>query len=292
MSFPSIPGMNLAERLALERMGPGQWRSRHGDSNQNGRAYGGQLLGQAMRAALMEAPAGRVPTMMQFLFLQGAMPDQPVDFQVSLLQGGKRFTSLHVRGTQGGRTVLDAQVSCALQLSGPDHAEPTPVPVGERPSDLPVLEDVPAALRDRIALMGGYGRDWNPAITFRIPDAVRQLAGEGAPRRFRYWMKATQPLPPDERLHASAFAYLSDWWLNFCMLVPHVPRAGEHRMYITSLNHALWLHRMPQADRWLHVSATSVHAAHGRGLAIAQVHDEAGQHVATTTQDCLVAFLD
>jgi acyl-CoA thioesterase II len=284
--------LTLADRLMLEPAGPGRWRSLHGDANQNGRSYGGQLLGQALRAALMEAPEGRPPTMMQFLFLQGAMPDQPIVFDVQRLQDGKRFTSLQVRGAQGERTVLDAQVSCALNLPGPAHAEASSAPEGERPDELPSLGEVPEALRERIALMGGYGRDCNAAIDFRVPEATRQLDGATAGGPFRYWMKVPEALPEDAHLHAAAFAYLSDWWLNFCILAPHLARAGERGMYISSLNHALWLHAPPRADRWLHVRASCAHAAHGRGLAIAQYHDEGGRHIATATQDCLVTYTD
>lgn len=283
---------SLADRLTLDPAGPGRWRSRHGDANQNGRSFGGQLLGQAMQAAQLETPGGRRVTMMQFLFLQGAMPDQPIEFEVTPLQEGKRFTSVHVSGTQAARRVLDAQVTCALPLEGPLHEQPSPVPAGEQPHDLQRLEDVPAALRDALALMGGYGRDFNPSVAFRIPDAERQLSGLTASNRFRYWMKVPQALPADPRLHASAFAYLSDWWLNFCILGPHLRHAGEHRMYISSLNHAVWLHRAPRPDDWLHVEAGSVHAAQGRGLAVANYHDQAGRHIATATQDCLVTYLD
>lgn len=284
--------LTLADRLTLKAAGPGRWRSLHGDANQNGRSYGGQLLGQALRAALLEAPAGRAPTMMQFLFLQGAQPDQPIVFDVKRLQDGKRFTSLHVRGTQGERTVLDAQVSCALDLPGPSLAEASSAPAGERPEDLVTLAEVPEALRDRLALMGGYGRDCNAAIDFRIPEPLRQIDGATAQRHFRYWMKVPQALPEDAQLHAAAFAYLSDWWLNYCMLSPHLARAGERGMYVSSLNHALWLHAPPRADRWLHVQASNVHAANGRGLAIAQYHDEDGRHIATATQDCLMTYTD
>lgn len=283
----------LAQRLTLERVGEGRWRSRHGDANQNGRSYGGQLLGQAMQAALLEMPPQRPPTAMQFLFLQGAMPDRPVDLAVERLQDGKRFSSVRVSGTQGARTVLDAQVTCALPLDGPAHDEPSTAPPAERPADLPGLEDVPLALRDRIALMGGYGRDCNASIAFRIPDAQVQFAAAVASHRFRYWMKVPEPLPDgDARLQASAFAYLSDWWLNFCILRTYLPRAGERPMYVSSLNHALWLHRPPRSDQWLHVEASGVHAGHGRGLAVARYHDEQGRHVASATQDCLFAFTD
>lgn len=284
--------LTLQDRLTLDGIGPGRWRSRHGDANQNGRSYGGQLLGQAMQAALLEAPADRPATMMQFLFLQGALPDRPIEFAVTQLQHGKRFSSLQVRGTQGARTVLDAHVTCALPLPGLEQSEPSSAPAGERPDDLARFEDVPQALRERIALMGGYGRDCNPSVAFRIPEPERQLDGRTAGPRFRYWMKVPQPLPQDARLHASAFAYLSDWWLNFGILAPHLRRAGERGMYISSLNHALWLHQVPQSDAWIHVEASSWHAGHGRGLAVARYHDPQGRHLASATQDCLVTYTD
>jgi acyl-CoA thioesterase-2 len=287
---PTAP--TIADRLRLRPAGPGRWRSRYGDANQNGRSYGGQLLGQALSAALMEVPAERSPTMMQFVFLQGALPEEPLLFEVDRLQEGKRFSSRHVRGVQGERTVLNALVSCAPSLPGPSHAEPTTMPPGECPEDLASLDDVPPALRERIALMGGYGRDCNPAIAFRIPDAERQLDAAHAGRHFRYWMKVPQAMPDEPALHASAFAYLSDWWLNYCILGPHLARAGERGMYISSLNHALWFHAAPRADAWIHVQTSSVHAAHGHGLATAQYHDRAGQHLATASQDCLVTYTD
>jgi acyl-CoA thioesterase-2 len=63
-------------------------------------------------------------------------------------------------------------------------------------------------------------------------------------------------------------------------------------MYIASLNHGIWLHATPASDRWLHVATRSVNARDGRGFSVGLFHDEAGQHVATATQDCLVAYLD
>lgn len=82
------------------------YRNRLGDANENRRSYGGQLLAQALMAASQEVPPDRPVTAMQFLFLQSALHEQPLDLQVSDLQDGKRFSSRHVRGTQpgGGRS--------------------------------------------------------------------------------------------------------------------------------------------------------------------------------------------
>ena len=285
--------LHIEELLTLDAAGAGRWRSRHGDANRNDRSYGGQLLGQAMMAALMDVPAGREATMMQFLFLQGAMPDETVDFQVTVLQEGKRFSSRHVRAAQGnGRTVLDAQVTCALPLDAPTHAAASTALAGERPEDLARLSDVDPALLHNITLLGGYSQDRKPAIEFRIPDPSRQLSSTLMNGRFRFWMRAARPLPDDAHIQTAAFAYLSDWWLNFSALGLHLRDLEGRQLYISSLNHALWLHRPIRADQWMHVDCSSPCANAGRGLSIAAVHDQQGRQLASMTQECLMAYTD
>lgn len=291
MSLPRWRERHIEEVLELQNVGGGRWRSRLGDANLNGRSYGGQLLGQAMTAALMDVPAGRETSMMQFLFLQGAMPDEAIDFQVAVLQEGKRFSSRHVRAMQGnGRTVLDAQVTCASPLASPEHAATSAAPLGERPESLAPFSDIdPELLRD-IRLLGGYSQDHKPSIDFRIPDAERQLSSMHLGGRFRFWMRAAQSLPDDSRLHSAAFAYMSDWWLNFAALGMHLRDLEGRQLYISSLNHAIWLHRPFRADQWMHVDCTSPCAAAGRGLSIGALHDLQGRRLASMTQECLMAY--
>jgi acyl-CoA thioesterase-2 len=285
--------LDITQLLALDAVAPGLWRTRHGDANLNGRSYGGQLLGQAMMAGLMDMPAGREPTMMQFLFLQGALPQDTVDLQVTELQEGKRFSSRHVRGRQdNGRLVLDAQVTGALPMDSPTHGQPSTAPAGERPEALATLDDVDPDLMRGIRRLGGYSEDRKPSIEFRIPDADRQFAPGTMNGRFRFWMRAARPLPDDTRVHAAVFAYLSDWWLNFSSLGLHLQDLGERRLYISSLNHAIWLHRPFRADQWLHVDSKTSSGASGRSLSMGAVHDAQGRSLATLTQECLMAYAD
>ena len=286
-------GTDIAELLTLEALGPGRWRSRYGDANKNGRSYGGQLLGQAVMASISEMPEDRPATMMQFLFLQGAVPQDPVDFQVTELQRGKRFTSRHVRASQGsGRLVLDAHVTCATWLDAPEHESPSSVPAFERPEDCAGIDEVDPALMREITRLGGYSEDRKPSIEFRIPDAGIQLSPTSMTARFRFWMRALQPLPDDPRIQSAAFAYLSDWWLNFSSLGLHLRGIGQRKLYISSLNHAVWMHRPVRADGWLHVETTSPAAQRGRGMSIATIHDLEGHLVASGTQECLMAYAD
>jgi acyl-CoA thioesterase-2 len=285
--------LNIERLVALDATGPGRWRTRHGDANRNGRSYGGQLLAQAMMAGLMDVPAGREATMMQFLFLQGAIPDDALELQVTVLQEGKRFSSRHVRASQGnGRMVLDAQVTCAVALDAPSHGTPTTAPAGENPEDLPGLDTLHPALARGIKRLAGYSDDRKASIEFRVPDLGRQLSPATMDGRFRYWMRATQALPNDSRVHAAAFAYLSDWWINFSALGLHLRDLGERKLYIASLNHAIWLHGPVRADQWLHVESVSPSSGSGRGMSIGTVHDQQGRAVASLTQECLMGYAD
>jgi acyl-CoA thioesterase-2 len=91
-------------------------------------------------------------------------------------------------------------------------------------------------------------------------------------------------------LQAAAFAYLSDWWINFTSVGIHVRQLQRDgvQLHVASLNHAIWFHRPLRADRWLHFDVHSPSAALGRGLSIAAVHDVDGVLVASATQQNLM----
>ena len=73
--------------------------------------------------------------------------------------------------------------------------------------------------------------------------------------------------------------------------VPATLAAGR-RIYVASLNHAIWLHRPPRADEWMFFDCASPSAASGRGFTNARVYDRAGRLFASVTQECLVAMMD
>ena len=123
-----------------------------------------------------------------------------------------------------------------------------------------------------------------------IPDPLGQIGSAEPGGRFRFWCKVPHGMGPASRLQPAAFAYLSDWWLNFCIFVPQIRRGQRQRIYVASLNHSVWLHAPPQADRWLHVDTKCLYSGEGRGLVMAQFHDRDGRHVATANQECLTTY--
>ena len=266
------------------------FRTRCGDANAHGRAYGGQILGQALTAAARTVPEGRACTAMQFMFLQGTLWDEALDLKVTLLQDGKRFSSRHVRGVQRGkRKMLDAQVSFAMLIDAPEHGTP-PAVVLEDPDALPTVAEFPPDWAAAVQRAVGCEIGIKPMIDFRFaapPQGLRLWLPEP---RLRFWVKARDRLPDDPALHAAVFAYLLDWWLNYPVAGGHQPEAeARGGLYVASLNHAIWLHRPLRADEWLYFDSVSPAAASGRGLCVARVHDRHGRLVASATQECPMA---
>src|SRR5882757_821165 len=279
--------------VALESVGALRYRSRHGDGNLNGRSYGGQLLGQAMMAAALSVAEERAASTFQLLFLSGADPDKRIDFEVKILQDGKRFSSRQVFGFQnGGRAVLNAQATFCAPQSGPRHAMSSAA-LNENPEDLPSLTVLPPVLMEGLRPLAPYSHQIKPCMDFRIPAIERQLGAETAQSRLRFWLRGKRPIAGDARAKAAVFAYLSDWWLNFSSVGCHLrDLQSQAPLYIASLNHCIWFHRAFSPDQWMHFDSESSCAEGGRGLSIARIHDRDGNMLATATQETLMVQPD
>lgn len=292
----SVDGMkhwdenDLGALLDLEPVGEDRFATRRVDANAHGRAYGGQMLANAIGAAARTVPEGRRCTALQFMFLQGTLLDRPVELQVTRLQDGKRFSTRHVRGSQaGGRLVLDAQVSFAAPFKGPTHGIAPSVPLGD-PDALPPASQVSDEWKRAVEDAFGYLIGIKPVLDFRLADPPASLRLSPQAPTLRFWTRVKHRLPDDENLHAAAFAYVSDWWVNYAAAGAHQDEAvAGGGLYIASLNHTLWLHHPLRADEWLHFESISPAAGHGRGLTVVRVHDRQGRLVASAAQECLLA---
>jgi acyl-CoA thioesterase-2 len=283
---------DIAALVSLEPVGPLRYRSRFGDANLNGRSYGGQILGQAMMAATLNAPDDRPAAMLQLVFLRGANPDRRITFDAKALQDGKRFSSSHIVGTQGdGHAVVSAQATFCAPQPGPRHA--VPFAPSEEPESLPELTTIPDALMAQLRPLGPYSRHIKPCMDFRIPDIERQLSAATAQPRLRFWLRSKQPLATGSRAEAAVFAYLSDWWLNFSSVGGHLRELQSREpLYLSSLNHCIWFHRAFSPHGWMHIETESPCAGGGRGLSIARIHDRDGSMLATSIQETLMVHPD
>ncbi len=283
-------GIDLEALFRLEPSGPGRFRNRVHDGNLNGRGrvFGGQMIAQALVAAAHTVDR-RVPTCLQLLFLKGADIRQPIDYTVTPLQDGKRFSSRHVRGTQGEAAVIDAHVS--FQVSGQEGwIHETPAEAAPPPESLLSMTELDRLHRQRLEDIG-YTLFERPCFEFKLADADRFLFEPHPSPRQRWWIRLKRKLPEEPILHAAALAYLSDWWTNAPIVTPHQAIAGARdHIYLASLNHSLWLHRFAPVDGWLLFVVESPYAGSGRGLAVGQIYNGTSQMIASVAQECTISI--
>ncbi|WP_299696291.1 acyl-CoA thioesterase II [Hydrocarboniphaga sp.] len=277
-------GRNLSTLLPLQDLGGDRYASRASDGNVNQRLYGGQLLGQALLAATQTVAPERRVHMLQATFLRGATIDHPTTLQVQRLLDGSRYSSRHVRVSQGEQAVLDAQVSFQVAQDSPLHRQIDADPVPD-----------PDALTDMVDLVRNSPQKFVlgtvPLIEKHCVE-MRPVAPEdflfvaNTQPRLRFWLKLREPLPDTPALHDAAVAYLSDYFITFCSYGLYTPMVGMRDYYVASLNHGLWFHESPRGDDWLLFDCESPATGHRRGFAVVKIFDRARRLVASATQQC------
>ena len=101
------------------------------------------------------------------------------------------------------------------------------------------------------------------------------------------WFKTKNRLPDDETTHLCTLTYMSDMTLLHTALVPH----PNHPVQLASLDHAIWFLRPFRADEWLLYDQISPSAHAGRALTHGRVFNQAGDLVASVTQEGLTRDL-
>ena len=91
---------------------------------------------------------------------------------------------------------------------------------------------------------------------------------------------------------AAMLAWLSDNGSTRAGRQPHLDHPGIERVRTTSLDHHLWFHRPADLRRWLVTTVRSAITADARGLVNGTIHDDAGRHLASMTQEVLVRLPD
>lgn len=286
MTVTDESGMNAPDRdlnrlFALEPLGDSRFSASGHDANLNGRVFGGQLLAQTLLAAQHVCPG--VAATLHVLFLRGALPDEPLRYEVQVLQSGRRFSSCRVRGSQRGRAVVEAQVTLQQLIEGYRHAAPAPEVAN--PEQLPALSQ----MRDAT----GASLDYmcKPGIELRLIATRESMSRPTTEARLCYWAKLQKPLGGDLARQQAALAYLSDYWINGAAIGHHVPLVGARdSLYVASLNHSLWFHAASCADDWLLFVCESPVMQRGRGLTWVRIYDRDRQLVASASQESVIGL--
>ncbi|HEY1311955.1 MAG TPA: acyl-CoA thioesterase II [Pseudolabrys sp.] len=250
------------------------------------RVFGGQVIGQALVAAVRTVDASRPPHSMHAYFLLAGDPKVPIIYDVDRIRDGKSFTTRRVTARQHGHPIFSMLVSFHTDEPGLDHQAKMPdVPLPEDlPSESEVREKILPAMSDPVRRY--YERE--RPIELRPVEFDRYLGKKYLDARFNVWIKTTGKLPDDPAIHQCVLAYTSDMGLLDTALVPHGRTLFEKEFMAASLDHALWLHRPFRADEWLLYAQDSPNLHGSRGFSRGLIFTRDGTLVASVAQEGLV----
>lgn len=247
------------------------------------RVFGGQVIGQAMRAACRTVQS-RLPHSLHCYFVQAGDAQIPIIYQVERLRDGKSYSTRRVTAIQHGNAIVSVMVSFHAKEEGAfDHQDVMPdVPppdtlTAEKLSKQPIFPEMPEIIHR-------YYEPGRP-VELRPVEIHRYIGQKIDDGRIHIWMKTAAKLPDDPALHMCALAYASDLSLLDAAMARYGRTLFDDRMISGSLDHAIWFHRPFRADDWLLYAKDSPAAQGGRALTRGLIFKPDGALVASAVQE-------
>ncbi|MDV7542765.1 acyl-CoA thioesterase II [Acinetobacter baumannii] len=275
----------LVELLTLEKLEENIYRGI--SRNLVGkRVFGGQVLGQALRAA--SYTTDRPAHSLHAYFLYGGDINAPIIYEVDRLRDGKSFVSRQVRAIQHGRVIFSAMVSFANPEEGLNYQHPEPdYPAPEAlksESELKegILNFVPENVR------ASFMRERH--VEIRPIDPVNPFQPQPEAPFNAHYIRAHDRIPKqldDISLHQAIVAFYSDFTLMTTALRPHGLSYISPSLQCASIDHAIYFHRPLRADEWMLYDMEATVSAASRGLNFGRMWQN-GQLVCSTVQEGLM----
>jgi acyl-CoA thioesterase II len=279
----------LTDLLTILDLEPLEVNLFRGRSPQTGwqRVFGGQVIGQALVAALRTVE-GRPCHSLHAYFLLGGDPKVPIVYDVDRIRDGKSFTTRRVVAIQHGRAIFTMAASFHSDEPGLTHQ--ARMPNVSKPEDLPSEAELKAKALAMSTLPDPVRRYYERErpIELRPVEFSRYFGVKSEEARFHVWIRATGKLPDDPAIHQCVLAYASDMTLLDSALVPHGRSVVEPTIMAASLDHALWFHRPFRADEWLLYAQDSPNLSGARGFGRGLIFTHDGTLVASVVQEGLL----
>ncbi|MDN3635281.1 acyl-CoA thioesterase II [Neolewinella lacunae] len=275
----------LLSLLELERLEVNLFR---GDSKTVGsaRVFGGQVMAQALSAAMRTVPDDRFVHSFHGYFVLPGDLDIPIVFEVDRIRDGGSFTTRAVKAVQKGNAIFHLTASFQLDQEGFDHQTEMPqvLSYDELVSYDGMAKQFGDQLPENILRILKVERP----IEFRPVEFLNPFASEVYKPVRNIWLKAKGPMGDVRQQHELVLAYASDYNLLTTALFPHGKAIDHRNLQIASLDHAMWFHRRFRADEWLLYSIDSPSASGARGFTRGNIFDAEGKLVASVVQEGLM----
>lgn len=228
------------------------------------RLFGGLIAAQALAAAAATVEADRLPQSLHAYFIKGGRVGVDVHYTVEITRDGRSFNTRRVTAAQDGVPIFEMLAS---------FHRPEPTLDWQRPATmrLPLAEATTVVTPPQ---------RWADYFETRVGP------GEQSPWPVQpFWFRSREPIEDDAVLRACALTFVSDLGMVSTGRPPGAQEPGPGGA--ASLDHALWLHRPVDPNRWHCYDAVGVSHRDARGMAFGAIHDADGALVASVAQESL-----
>jgi acyl-CoA thioesterase II len=248
--------------------------------------FGGQVLAQALSAAINTVPSDRhVHSLHSYFILPGNL-DIPIIFQVDRIRDGGSFTTRRVKAIQQGREIFLMSASFQSDENGFDHQ--IAMPKVQEPEQLVSWKDLAKHFGEFLPQNMYDFLNLDRPIEFRPVELYNPAVPEKRDPFRHIWMKSIGEMPENSKFHPLVLAYASDYNLLTSALLPHGKEGSIPKLQLASLDHAMWFHRPFRMDDWLLYAIDSPSASNSRGFTRGNIFTRDGKLVASVAQEGLM----
>ena len=250
-----------------------------------GRSFGGQVIAQALMAAIKTVPEDRPAHSLHGYFMRPGDATAPVLYQVERDRDGGSFTTRRVVAVQNGKPILNLAASFQVVEPGLSHQDGMPVvpPPEALKTEEELAADHAGDLPEQFLKWLRIPRPIEIRPVTQRPPFVREKMREQA-----FWFRVPGHIGANPALHRAALAFASDFGLLGTSAYVHAKAFADPDMQFASLDHAVWFHADMRADDWLLYKMESPWAGGARGFNLGQIFTRDGLLVANVAQEGLI----
>lgn len=254
--------------------------------------FGGQMLAQALSAALNTVSPQRKVHSMHAYFIRLGKTDQPIAFDVEIVRDGGSFSTRRVVASQNDEPIFITSLSFQGEELGPGfQVDLAPVVNPESlEDDCDRWNTLVASGSEAVAgaLMNSVGDISFQPIECRPVAPVDWFAPRPQSAQTGVWLRVRGRLGDSASLHQLMLTYMSDLYLYGTALRPHGMSVFTPGMQPASLDHSIWFHDQFRADEWLYYDLQTTWTGKARGLNFGKFYTQDGRLVASTAQEGLM----
>lgn len=256
------------------------------------RVFGGQVLGQALNAAVRTVEPDRTPHSLHSYFLRPGDLTRPIIYEVDPIRNGRSFSTRRVVAKQRGEAIFNASISFQIAEDGLSHQFDFPENIphySELANDFDRAEEISKLMGISKEKFRSYylifGTD---ILEMRTPSLETTIMpGEYEPN-FGFWFRFNEAIGKDATTQQTLLAFISDKALMSTALRPHPVNFQTHKIIGASLDHSMWFHEEIDVTQWIYYHIDSPRSAGARGFNRGSFYTEDGRLICSTAQEGLI----